>query len=73
MDKKDVMAKIYNVTRSFWSFRQDIPYNKSLINIAYLFLFVFREEDEIFINLVNVICTNILPIFVGIDSEIKNY
>jgi hypothetical protein len=73
MDKKDVMEKIYNVTRSFWSFRQDIPYNKSLINIAYLFLFVFREEDEIFINLVNVICTNILPIFVGIDNEIKNY
>ena len=36
-----IVDEANNVTRSFWNFRQDISYNKSLINIAYLFLFVF--------------------------------
>ena len=73
MDKILTMNKIYNIARSFWSFRPDIPFNKSLITIIYLFLFVFEEEAETFCIIVNLICSNILPIFIGDDYEIKIY
>ena len=67
------MNKVYNIARGFWTFRPDIPFNKSLITIIYLLLFVFEEEADTFCNIVNLICSNILSIFVGDDNEIKIY
>ena len=73
LDKVETMNKVYNIARGFWTFRPDIPFNKSLITIIYLLLFVFEEEADTFCNIVNLICSNILSIFVGDDNEIKIY
>ena len=73
MDKIETMNKVYNIARSFWIFRPDIPFNKSLITIIYFFLFVFENESETFSNIVNLICSNILDIFIGEENEIKIY
>ena len=73
LDKVETMNKVYNIARGFWTFRPDIPFNKSLITIIYLLIFVFEEEADTFCNIVNLICSNILSIFVGDDNEIKIY
>ena len=73
MDKIVTMNKVYNIARSFWTLRPDIPFNKSLITIIYLLLFVFKEEDNTFCNVINLICSNIFQIFIGNNEEIKIY
>ena len=73
MDKIITMNKVYNIARSFWTLRPDIPFNKSLITIIYLLLFVFKEEDNTFCNVINLICSNIFQIFIGNNEEIKIY
>ena len=73
LDKIETMNKVYNIARGFWIFRPDIPFNKSIVTIIYLLLFVFEEEADTFCNIVNLICSNILSIFVGDDNEIKIY
>ena len=73
MNKIITMNKVYNISRSFWVLRPDIPFNKSLITIIYLLLFVFEEEPNTFCNVINLICSNILQIFIGNDEEIKVY
>ena len=71
VNKIITMNKVYNISRSFWILRPDIPFNKSLITIIYLLLFVFEEEPNTFCNVINLICSNILQIFIGNDEEIK--
>ena len=69
----EAMNKVYNIARSFWILRPDIPFNKSLVAIIYLLLFVFEDENITFCNLINLIYSNILQIFMGNDEEIKIY
>ena len=72
-DKILTMNKVYKIARGFWVFRPDIPFNKSLITIIYYFLYIFEEESDTFFNVVNLICSNILKIFIGEENEIKIY
>ena len=73
MDMNDVMNKVYNIARSFFFFRQDLSFNKNLISIIYIMLFAFQEEDDTFINIVNLISANLFSIFIGDEDEIKSY
>ena len=73
MDMNDVMNKVYNIARSFFFFRQDLSFNKNLISIIYIMLFAFQEEDDTFINIVNLISSNLFSIFIGDENEIKSY
>ena len=66
------MNKVYNIARSFWILRPDIPFNKSLVAIIYLLLFVFKDENVTFCNVINLIYSNILQIFMGNEEEIKH-
>ena len=72
-DKIKIMNKVYNIARCFWVLRPDIPFNKSLINIIYFLLNIFDEEADTFFNVTNLICSNILPIFMGDENEIRIY
>ena len=73
LDLNQAMNKIYNIARSFYILRPDIPYNKSIISIIFLFLCIFDNESNTFCNVVNLICSNELKIFIGDENEIKNY
>ena len=73
VDLNPTMNKIYNIARSFYVLRPDIPYNKSIISIIFLFLCIFDNESNTFCNVVNLICSNELKIFIGDENEIKNY
>ena len=73
MDKNDIMNKVYNISRSFFIFRQDLSFNKNLISIIYALLFIFEEESDTFINVINLICSNLFSIFLGDENEIKAY
>ena len=73
LDKNSTIKKVYNISRSFFIFRPDIPFNKSIISITFLLLIIFGNELNTFCNLVNLICSNGLKIFLGDENEIKNY
>ena len=51
----------------------DIPYNKNIISLIFLFLIIFEDEANIFYNIINLICSDLLKIFIGDENEIKNY
>ena len=72
-DQNELMTKVYNITRGFFVLRADIPFNKSIISIIFLFLIIFEDEINTFCNVVNVVCSNSLSIFIGDENEIKNY
>ena len=72
LEQHYIMTQVYNISRGFFIFRPDIPFNKSIISITFLLLFVFEDETRTFINLVNLICSNILKILIGNKKEIKN-
>ena len=67
------MECVYNIVRGFFIFRSYIPYNKSIISIIFLFKNIFEEDEKVFCNLINLICSNELKIFIGDENEIKNY
>ena len=71
--QNELMTKVYNIARGFFILRADIPFNKSIISIIFLFLIIFEDEINTFCNVVNVICSNSLKIFIGDEIEIKNY
>ena len=71
--KNLIMTQIYNIARGFFILRPDIPFNKSIISIIFLFLIIFEDEVSTFCNIVNVICSNSLKIFIGDEYEIRNY
>ena len=73
LDKNEIMNKVYNIARTFWVFRQDISFNKSLISIIFFLLSIFEDETDTFCNIVNLICSNTLSIFIGDENEIKLY
>jgi len=72
LNQNSIMTQVYNISRAFFIFRQDIPFNKSIISITFLLLFVFVDETRTFINLVNLVCSNILNILIGNKKVIKN-
>ena len=72
IDKNLLMTQLYNITRSFYILRADIPYNKSIITIAYLFFIIFKSEENTFFNVVNLICSYALKHFIADENEIKN-
>ena len=72
-DKNLLMTQLYNITRSIFILRPDIPYNKSIISTAYLFLIIFKKEENTFCNVVNLICSNSLKFFIANENEINNY
>ena len=61
--KNLTIKNVYNVSRSFFIFRPDIPFIKSIISITFLLLKIFGNELNTFCNLVNLICSNGLKIF----------
>jgi hypothetical protein len=73
MDKNDIKNKVYNISRSFCIFRQDLSFNKNIISIIYTLLFIFEEEEDTFIYMINLICSNLFSIFIGDENEIKAY
>ena len=73
MDKNDIKNKVYNISRSFCIFRQDLSFNKNIISIIYTLLFIFEEEEDTFIYIINLICSNLFSIFIGDENEIKAY
>ena len=73
LDKNDMMNKVYNISRSFCIFRQDLTFNKNIISIIYTLLFIFEEEEDTFIYIINLICSNLFSIFIGDENEIKAY
>ena len=73
LDKNDMMNKVYNISRSFCIFRQDLTFNKNIISIIYTLLFIFEEEEDTFICVINLICSNLFSIFIGDENEIKAY
>ena len=68
-----IIESVYNIARGFFIFRPDIPYNKSIISIIFLFKNIFEKDEKVFCNLINVICSNEIKIFIGDEIEIKNY
>ena len=60
----EILSKIYKLIRIFFLMRKDIPYNKNIINYAFIFVFVFEDEYLSFKNLYNFICSsNIIKYF----------
>ena len=54
----DIMSSVYTICRAFFLHRFDIPYNKNIITIIYLFLLKKIPEETTFICISNLICTN---------------
>ena len=54
----EIMSSVYNISRAFFLHRFDIPYNKNIITLIYLFLLKKIPEENTFICIYNLICTN---------------
>ena len=55
---KDLMSKVYTISRAFFLYRFDIPYNKNIIFLIYTFLLKEIPEEQTFISICNLICSN---------------
>ena len=67
----EILKKIYKLIQIFFLMRRDIPYNKNIINYAFIFVFVFEDEYLSFKNLFNFICSsNIIKYFTKDESFI---
>jgi len=56
--QKDLMSKVYTISRAFFLYRFDIPYNKNIIFLIYTFLLKEIPEEQTFISICNLICSN---------------
>ena len=54
----DIMSSVYRICRAFFLHRFDIPYNKNIITIIYLFLLKQIPEETTFICISNLISSN---------------
>ena len=74
LDDDELLQKIYNITYIFNIIRSDIPYNKGIIFLAYLFLLVGFSETKSFKCIMNLICSrNILKFYIGDTNTINRY
>ena len=72
INKKKLMTRAYNIVRVFYLMRPEIPYNKGIIPIIYIFLLLGQDEKTSFCNIVNLIYTrNIFKYFIE-DKEFIN-
>ena len=56
--QNNIMSKIYSICRSFFLYRFDIPYNKNIIYLIYTFLLKEIPEEQTYICIYNLICSN---------------
>jgi hypothetical protein len=69
LDENQLMQKVYNITVIFNSIRNDIPYNKGIVSLAYFFLLSGMDEVNSFKCISNIICsTNTIKYFIN-DKE----
>ena len=74
LDDDELLQKIYNITYIFNIIRSDIPYNKGIVLLAYLFLLVGLNEYKSFKCIMNLICsTNIIKFYIGDSNTINRY
>ena len=68
----EILSKIYKLIHIFFLMRRDIPYNKNIINYAFVFILVFSDEYISFKNLYNFICsTNIIKYLIKDNDYIE--
>lgn len=71
IDEYGLMLSVYKVTRAFFLFRKDIPYNKNFIDIAYFFFLVENKEENVFMNILNFLSNNnFIKLFLG-NEELR--
>ena len=58
ISSNDIMSKVYTISRAFFLYRFDIPYNKNIIFLIYTFLLKEIPEEQTFISICNLICSN---------------
>ena len=63
------LNQIYKLTRIFYMIRDDVKYNRSVINFAFVFTFVFNDEYTSFKNLYNLICSSNIIKFMAKDED----
>ena len=74
LDDDELLQKIYNITYVFNLIRSDIPYNKGIVLLAYLFLLVGYSEVKSFKCIMNLICSrNIVKLYIGDTDTINRY
>ena len=74
LDDDELLQKIYNITYIFNLIRSDIPYNKGIVLLAYLFLLVGYSEVKSFKCIMNLICSrNIYKFYIGDTNTINRY
>ena len=74
LDDDELLQKIYNITYVFNLIRSDIPYNKGIVLLAYLFLLVGYSEVKSFKCIMNLICSrNIVKFYTGDTDTINRY
>ena len=74
LDDDELLQKIYNITYIFNLIRSDIPYNKGIVLLAYLFLLVGYSEVKSFKCIMNLICSrNIYKFYIGDTDTINRY
>ena len=71
INKYSFMKSVYLIVKAFFLFRQDISYNKIIIEFIYLFLIINDSEEEAFISTINFFSKdNYIYLFMG-DSELR--
>ena len=74
LDDDELLQKIYNITYVFNIIRSDIPYNKGIVLLAYLFLLAGFSEIKSFKCIMNLICSrNIIKFYIGDTETINRY
>ena len=74
LDDDELLQKIYNITYIFNIIRSDIPYNKGIVLLAYLFLLTGYNEIKSFKLIMNLICsTNLIKFYIGDKKIINKY
>ena len=74
LDDDELLQKIYNITYVFNIIRSDIPYNKGIVLLAYLFLLTGYNEIKSFKLIMNLVCsTNLIKFYIGDKKIINRY
>ena len=72
-NKYNFMKSVYIISKAFFLFRQDISYNKIIIEFIFLFLLINDNEEEAFISTINFFSKdNYIFLFMGENELRKN-
>ena len=58
LNVKEIMSKVYSICICFYLHRFDVSYNKNIISLIYILLLKNIPEENAFICLYNIICSN---------------